>query len=59
MRATLIEKAKPLLFQVVGDITGSKIIDIHTDISTVSGERFLLFTLEDKLETLLMRKKEA
>ena len=59
MRAMLIEKAKPLLYQVVDDITGTKIIDLHTDISTISGERVLVFTLETNLEKLLPRKKES
>jgi uncharacterized protein YbcI len=50
MRSTLIEKARPLLFQVIGDITGAKIIDLHTDISASSGERVLVFTLDGNWE---------
>ena len=57
MRSTLIEKAKPFLYQVVSDITGAKIIDLHTDISTASGERVFVFSLEQDLETQLQRKK--
>ena len=45
MRATLIDKARPLLYKVVGDITGAKILDLHTDISTESGERIFVFSL--------------
>ncbi len=59
MRATLIDKARPLLYQVVGDITGSKILDLHTDISTESGERFFVFALENNLEKTLARKKDS
>jgi uncharacterized protein YbcI len=59
MRSTLIEKARPLLDQVVGDITGSRIMDLHTDISTSSGERIFVFSLESDLEKLLPRKKGA
>jgi uncharacterized protein YbcI len=59
MRSTLIEKAKPLLYQVVSDITGAKVIDLHTDISTVSGERVFVFSLERDLETQLPRRKGA
>lgn len=55
MRATLIERAKPLLYQVVGDITGAKVIDLHTDISTVSGERVFVFMLERNLAKDLPR----
>ena len=58
MRATLIDKARPLLYQVVGDITGTKILDLHTDISTESGERVFVFALENNLEKTLTRKKD-
>ena len=56
MRSTLIEKARPLLYQVLGDITGTKILDLHTDISTESGERVFVFALENNLEKTLARK---
>lgn len=59
MRATLIDKARPLLYQAVSDITGAKIVDLHTDISTASGERVLVFTLESNLEKPLVRKKDS
>lgn len=59
MRSTLIEKAKPLLSQVVGDITGVKVRDIHTDISTSSGERVIVFTLDRELEKFPPRKKTS
>jgi len=59
MRSTLIEKAKPLLYQVVADITGAKIVSLHTDISTVLGERVMVFVLESDLEKQITRKKEA
>jgi uncharacterized protein YbcI len=58
-RTILIEKAKPLLYQVVGDISGTKILDLHTDISTASGERVFVFTLESNLERLLGRRRES
>jgi len=58
MRATLIDKARPLLYQVVGDITGTRILDLYTDISTESGERVFIFALEDNLEKTLTRKRD-
>ena len=58
MRATLIDKARPLLYQVVGDITGTKILDLHTDISTESGERVFVFALEANLEKTVTRKRD-
>ena len=57
MRATLIDKARPLLYQVVGDITGAKILDLHTDISTESGERGFVFSLDNNLQKSLARNK--
>jgi uncharacterized protein YbcI len=59
MRSTLIDKARPLLYQVVGDITGTKILDLYTDISTESGERVFVFALENNLEKTLARKKDS
>ena len=56
MRSTLIDKARPLLYQVIGDITGTKIVDLHTDISTASGERVFVFALENNLEKTLGHK---
>ena len=58
VRSTLIEGAKPILFQVSGDITEAKAIGLHTDISTVSGERIIVFTLGKNLGSLLPRKKD-
>jgi len=57
MRATLIDKARPLLYQVVSDITGAKILDLHTDISTESGERVFVFSLDNNLQKCLPRNK--
>jgi len=59
MRATLIDKARPLLYQVVGDITGSKILDLHTDISTESGERVFVFSLAKNLQKSLARNTRS
>lgn len=59
MRMILIEKARPLLYQVVGDITGAKIANLYTDISTASDERIFVFSLNQELESQLARKKSA
>jgi uncharacterized protein YbcI len=47
MRQTLIEKARPLLEAVIENIIGLKVISLHTDISTVTGERIIIFTLTE------------
>ncbi len=59
VRSTLIENARPVLFKVVGDIVGAKIIGLHTDISTVAGERVIVFVLDRDLQKDLARKKNA
>ena len=59
MRATLIDRARPLLYRVVGDITGTKVLDLHTDISTESGERVFVFSLDNNLQKSLARKKDS
>lgn len=59
MRATLIDKARPLLYQVVGNITGAKILDLYTDISTESGERVFVFSLDTNREKSLARNKRS
>ena len=46
VRIELIEKARMLLDTIVNDITGRKVRSLHTDISTVSGERVIIFILE-------------
>ena len=59
VRYTLIENAKPILSQVIGDITEAKVISLHTDISTITGERVIILTLDRDLEKALPRKKTS
>ena len=47
VRTELLEKARPLLEQIIKDLAGEKVISLHTDISTVTGERVIIFTLEN------------
>jgi len=49
VRTELLEKARPLLEAMVWDITGRKVNSLHTDISTASGERVIIFTLDTAL----------
>lgn len=50
VRIALLEKGRPLLEAVVESITGQKVKSLHTDISTVTGERIILFTLSSAIE---------
>jgi uncharacterized protein YbcI len=45
-RQVLLEKGRPLLEAVIQDILRCKVRSLHTDISTVTGERIILFVLE-------------
>ncbi|MCU0580980.1 MAG: DUF2294 domain-containing protein [Syntrophales bacterium] len=46
IRFKLLEQGRPLLEAAMQDILGVKIISLHTDISTVTGERIIIFILE-------------
>lgn len=46
MRQTLIEKARPMLESLIKEITGNEVLSLHTDISTKTGERIIIFTLK-------------
>ncbi len=46
MRVTLIEKGRPLLEAAIESITGRKVKSLHTDISTLTGERVIIFVLD-------------
>jgi len=50
VRHELLEKGRPLLEAMIHDLTGRKPLSLHTDISTVTGERMILFTLDAALE---------
>ena len=47
VRTHLIETAKPLLQALVREITGVKVVSLHHDISTVTGEAVIVFTLAE------------
>ncbi|MDM7998141.1 MAG: DUF2294 domain-containing protein [Acidobacteriota bacterium] len=46
VRTELLEGARPMLDALVLGITGRKVVSMHTDISTVTGERILVFILD-------------
>ena len=45
VRTHLLETARPLMEAMVEGITGVKVLSLHHDISTVTGEELVLFTL--------------
>ena len=46
VRTHLIETARPVMEAMVQEVTGVKVLTLHHDISTVTGEEVVLFTLE-------------
>jgi uncharacterized protein YbcI len=47
VRTQLIETARPVLETMVQDVTGVKMLSLHHDISTTTGEEVVLFTLAE------------
>ena len=47
VRTHLIETARPVMEALVGEVTGVKVLSLHHDISTVTGEELVLFTLAE------------
>jgi len=47
VRSHLMETARPIMEKMVQEITGMKVISLHHDISTSTGEEVVLFTLEE------------
>jgi uncharacterized protein YbcI len=47
VRSQLIEVARPALDALVEDITGAKPRSLHHDISTITGEEVVIFTLAE------------
>jgi uncharacterized protein YbcI len=45
VRTHLIETAKPLMQALVQEITGVQVVSLHHDMSTVTGEGFVVLTL--------------
>ncbi|MCG2791534.1 MAG: DUF2294 domain-containing protein [Actinomycetia bacterium] len=49
-RIQLLEGARLLLENIISDITGYQVRSLHTDISTKTGERIIIFILYKNLE---------
>ena len=55
VRIQLIETARPVLESMVLEVTGTKVVSLHHDISTTTGEEIVVFTLA---ESPLLREKK-
>ena len=49
IRSNLLEQAREVLSETIEKITGCTVISLYTDISTRTGERVILFTLNENL----------
>ena len=49
-RVQLLEGARVLLGNIISEVTSCQIKSMHSDISTKTGERVIIFTLEENLE---------
>jgi uncharacterized protein YbcI len=47
VRTQLMETARPLMEGMIQAVTGAKVVSLHHDISTVTGEEVVLFTLAE------------
>jgi uncharacterized protein YbcI len=50
VRNELLASGRPLLEALLKDILNVRVQSIHTDISTKTGERVIVFSLQDKLD---------
>ncbi len=57
VRTHLLETARPLMEAMVKEITGTQVVSMHHDISTVTGEEVVLFTLAETPCAREMKKK--
>ena len=57
VRTQLIETARPVMEAMVENVTGVKVLSLHHDISTVTGEEVVLFTLAESPLFRELKKK--
>ncbi len=53
VRAKLLESGRSLLEAEIQGLTGCQVLSMHADLSTKTGERVILFTLDTNLEERL------
>ena len=56
LRKELVETARPILVSLVTENTGLTVISLYHDISTVTGEEVILFTLVEAPPLHMSRK---
>jgi uncharacterized protein YbcI len=57
VRTHLLETARPLMEAMIEEITGITVMSMHHDISTVTGEEVVLFTLAESPQVRETKKR--
>jgi len=57
VRTHLMETARPIVEAMISEITGVKVRSLHHDISTVTGEEVVLFTLAEPPAVRELKRK--
>jgi uncharacterized protein YbcI len=57
VRTHLLETARPFMEAMIGEITGVKVLSMHHDISTATGEEVVIFTLAESPQFREAKKK--
>ena len=57
VRTHLFETARPLMEAIVQELTGIKVLSLHHDISTVTGEEMVILTLANSPQFREVKKK--
>ena len=57
VRTHLIETARPVMEALIQEVTGVKVVSLHHDISTVTGEEIIIFTLAESAGYRETKKK--
>jgi uncharacterized protein YbcI len=50
VRVELLENGRPMLEDIIRGLTRRRVRSLHTDISTVTGEKIIIFTLDRAIE---------
>jgi len=51
VRRQLIEGSRSILDEMIQRLTGAQVVSLHSDISVRTGERIIVFTLDEDLES--------
>ena len=51
-RRQLFESSRPLIEEIVRNVAGCSVISLHTDMSTRTGERIVILTVDANLDSL-------